>query len=74
VSQDRITDGLLVQGGSLDGRTFPLNGDPLSPPQMLIHNVGGGQQEMYSPRPRGDADDGPLWVYVYTGNRAAPTG
>jgi hypothetical protein len=67
----RIPDGIIAQGGSLDGRTFPLFDDPLNPPGQLIHQDGCGMQEVYTPRPRLDADDGPLWVYVYL--RTEPT-
>lgn len=73
MSDERIPDGIIVQGGSLDGRTLPLHGDPLDPPQVLKHDVGDGRREVYSPRPRGDADDGPLWVYAYVWTEPAPT-
>jgi len=72
VDTTRIPDGILAQGGPLDGRTFPLFGDPLSPPDQLIHQDGNGMQDVYTPRPRTGADDGPLWVYVYLRTEPAP--
>ncbi|MFJ1650072.1 hypothetical protein ACIOC2_01390 [Streptomyces sp. NPDC088337] len=70
---DRIEDGIVVQGGTLDGRTLPLFKDPFDPPGTLIHQDGSGMQEIYTPRARTAADDGPLWVYVYLRTEPAPT-
>lgn len=69
---DQIPDGIIAQGGPLDGETFPLYGDPLNPPDVLCCADGEGMRAIYSPRPRTDADDGPLWVYVYLRTEPAP--
>ncbi|MGW4876560.1 hypothetical protein ACWEPI_08390 [Streptomyces sp. NPDC004262] len=60
----RIPDGILVSGGPLDGRTLPLYGDPLSPPDSLRHQDAEGVH-VYTPRPLGGAAHGSLWLYVY---------
>jgi hypothetical protein len=71
--QPAIPDGILVQGGPIDGRTLPLSGDPLNPPDKLIYAVSETQQAVYTPRARTEADDGPLWVYVYVRTEPVPT-
>jgi hypothetical protein len=70
--REHIPDGIVAQGGSLDGRTLPLFKDPLNPPDKLVHQVGDGTQEIYTPRQLGAADEGPLWAYVYLRTEPAP--
>lgn len=60
----RIPDGVIARGGPLNGRTLPLFYDPLDPPDRLEHHDEAGRH-ICTPRPLGDADDGPLWLYVY---------
>ncbi|MGW4541595.1 hypothetical protein ACWEOP_27475 [Streptomyces chartreusis] len=60
-----IPDGVLLRGGPYDGVTLPLLGDdPFSPADVLAYEDDAGRH-VYTPRPLGDADDGPLWLYVY---------
>lgn len=62
---------ILLKGGPLDGRTLPLYRDPLAPPDTVLYGVEAGLRAVYTPRPNGDSDDGPLWIYVYL--RTEPT-
>ncbi|MEU0783268.1 hypothetical protein ABZ341_17055 [Streptomyces sp. NPDC006173] len=60
----QIADGIILRGGPVDGRTLPLTGDPLNPPDVVVHQDAEGQH-IYTPRPLADEDDGPLWMYVF---------
>lgn len=66
-----IESGVVLQGGPADGRVLPLPGDPLAPATFLTFCDEAGNH-VYSPRPRMDADDGPLWVYTYMRTESAP--
>ncbi|MFK0125565.1 hypothetical protein ACIQSP_19900 [Streptomyces nigra] len=60
-----IPDGVLLRGGPYDGRILPLLGDdPFSPADVLAYHDDDGRH-VYTPRPLGGDDDGPLWLYVY---------
>ncbi|MFJ4368860.1 hypothetical protein ACIP4S_32655 [Streptomyces chartreusis] len=67
----RIADGIIACGGPIDGRTLPLLGDPLDPPDKLIHQDADGSH-IYTPRPLAHEDDGPLWLYVYLCTEPTP--
>ena len=60
----RIPNGIIVRGGPLDGRTLPLLSDPLDTPTRIEHHDGAGVH-IYTARPLGDEDEGPLWLYVH---------
>lgn len=71
VDLSSIPGGIIVRGGPLDGRALPLFSNPLDPPDRLLHQDG-GVDHIYTPRPLGHEDDGPLWLYVYLGSEPIP--
>lgn len=57
----------------MNGKTVPVSGDPMSPPDTVITNIPSepGMQAVYSPRVNTDPEGGP-WVYQYLRTETAP--
>jgi len=55
-----------LRGGSHDGKTIPVPGDPTDPPGAVHVSPPGSPEltEVYTPRLNPD-DHGPIWLYVY---------
>lgn len=55
-----------LRGGSHDGKTIPVTGDPMTPPDVVYVAPPDSPElrEVYTPRPNPEGH-GPIWLYVY---------
>ncbi|GFE19996.1 hypothetical protein [Streptomyces nigrescens] len=64
---------VTLTGGPLDGKTLPVSGDPMEPPDRLVAQLPpeNDLQAIYSPRVNTDPDGGP-WLYQYIRTEPVP--
>ncbi|OMI34347.1 hypothetical protein [Streptomyces sparsogenes] len=57
---------VTLTGGPLDGKTLPVSGDPMEPPDSVVVQLPPENQlqAVYTPRVNTDPEGGP-WVYQY---------
>lgn len=57
---------VTLTGGPLDGKTLPVSGDPMDPPDRVVAPLPPENelQAIYSPRVNTGSEGGP-WVYQY---------
>ncbi|MBI0293266.1 hypothetical protein JBE04_01825 [Streptomyces sp. PRKS01-29] len=64
---------VTLAGGPLDGKTLPVTGDPMEPPDRVVVQLPPESelQAIYSPRVNTGPDGGP-WVYQYIRTEPVP--